>query len=80
VNIYLLMGNFDHILLFKTDCKTVADKQVLQSLLFQQPGIEEWNLDLDDCDCVLRIITYTINNKQIINLLNQSGYQCCELI
>lgn len=80
MNIYLLMKNFDHILLFKTDCKTVADKQVLQCLLSQQPGIEEWNLDLDDCDCVLRIITYTINNTQIINLLNQSGYQCCELV
>jgi len=79
MNIYLSMENFDHILLFKTNCKSFADKQALQCLLSRQRGIEEWNLDLDDCDCVLRIITYTINHTQIIELLNQGGYQCCEL-
>ena len=74
------MENFDHILLFKTNCTTVADKLALQLLLEKQDGIEEWNIDLEDVDCVLRIITYTINHNYIIKLLNHHGYKCCELI
>lgn len=80
MNIYLLMENFDHILLFKTNCKTTADKQLLQSLLKKQEGVDEWNLDLEDCDCVLRIITYTLNEECIIKLINNNGYECCKLI
>jgi hypothetical protein len=74
------MEDFDHILLFKTNCVTAEDKLALQSLLKKQDGIEEWNLDQEDCDCVLRIITYTVNYNCIIKLLNHNGYECCELI
>ncbi|MDB4920086.1 hypothetical protein [Mucilaginibacter sp.] len=74
------MEDFNHILLFKTNCETAADKVALQLLLGKQDGIEEWNLDQEDCDCVLRIITYTVNYTCIIKLLNHHGYECCELI
>ncbi|MDB5089039.1 MAG: hypothetical protein JWR09_3033 [Mucilaginibacter sp.] len=74
------MEDFDHILLFKTNCKTFADKLVLQCLLEQQEGIDEWNIDLEDCDYVLRIISYTLSHNCIIKLLNHHGYHCCELI
>jgi ribosome maturation factor RimP len=73
------MENFDHILLFKTSCGSVADKKALQVLLENQRGIEEWNLDLDDCDNVLRIISHEINREHIIQLMNDHGYECCEL-
>ncbi|MCR8560244.1 hypothetical protein KXD93_21510 [Mucilaginibacter sp. BJC16-A38] len=73
------MKKFDHILLFKTNCSTGADKLMLQCLM-QQDGIEEWNLDLDDCDYVLRVISRTLNHASIILLLNRHGYECCELI
>jgi len=51
----------------------------LQVLLENQRGIEEWNLDLDDCDKVLRIISHEINHEHIIRLMNDHGYECCEL-
>ena len=73
------MENFDHILLFKTSCSSMADKKALQVLLENQRGIEEWNLDLDDCDKVLRIISHEINHEHIIRLMNDHGYECCEL-
>jgi len=73
------MENFDHILLFKTSCSTFADKNALRAILEKQQGIQEWNLDLDDCDCVLRIISFEINHDHIIQLMNSHGYQCCEL-
>jgi hypothetical protein len=74
------MEDFDHILLFKTNCATAADKVTLQLLLGNQDDVEEWNLDQEDCDCVLRIITYTMDHNCIIKLLNHHGYECCELI
>jgi hypothetical protein len=74
------MEDFDHILLFKTNCKTFADKLVLQCLLEQQEGIDEWNIDLEDCDYVLRIISCTLSHNCIIKLLKHHGYHCCELI
>jgi len=73
------MNNFDHILLFKTSCSTRADKKALEAILESQPGIQEWNLDLDDCDYVLRIISFEITHDHIIRLMNTHGYQCCEL-
>lgn len=79
MNIYLLMENFNHILLFKTSCSSLTDKKALQKLLENQQGIEEWSLDLDDCDYVLRIISYEIHHDHIIQLMNDHGYECCEL-
>jgi hypothetical protein len=74
------MENFDHILVFKTNCKTIADRSVLKSLLEKQQEVEEWNLDLEDCDYVLRVITHALDQEYIIKLLNNRGYECCKLI
>jgi len=79
MNIYLLMKNFNHILLFKTNCFKKRDKAAVKKLMAQLTGVEDWNIDMDDDDRVLRIISRTLNHQYIINLLNQHGYQCCEL-
>ncbi len=73
------MENFDHILLFKTDIKSEADKRVLQSSLDRHKNIEHWTVDLDDEDYVLRIISYELKHQQIIELVQEKGYTCCEL-
>ena len=73
------MENFDHILLFKTNCCSPADKSKLQLILDNGQGIEKWNLDMEDCDHVLRIVSYEIDHAHIIQLLNIHGYECCEL-
>ena len=80
MNIYLKMEDFDHILLFKTNCVTAADKSALQLLLGKLDGIEEWSLDQEDCDCVLRVISCTLNRNCVTELLTCNGYECCELI
>jgi len=73
------MENFDHILLFKTNIGCDADKQLLCGVLSSHAGIEQWSIDTEDEDCVLRIISYTLTHQYIINLIQQHGYQCCEL-
>lgn len=71
--------NFNHILLFKTNICCDNDKQLLHNLLDNHPHIQCWNIDMEDSDCVLRIISYTLPREQIIEMINLHGYQCCEL-
>ena len=73
------MENFNHILLFKTDIKSEEDKQVLQPLLDKNKSIEQWNVDLDDEDYVLRIVSYHLKHEQVIEMVQDHGYICCEL-
>jgi hypothetical protein len=71
--------NFDHILLFKTNIKCNDGKQLLHTLLSNSPDIKCWSIDMEDADCVLRIVSYTLSHTQIIELIQHHGYQCCEL-
>jgi uncharacterized protein (DUF1786 family) len=73
------MENFNHILLFRTDIKSEEDKQALQPLLDKNKNIEQWNVDLDDEDYVLRIVSYTLKHDQVIEMVQDHGYNCCEL-
>jgi len=72
------MKNFDHILLFKTNLETANTAQLKE--IFNKEGIAEWNVDLDDEDRVLRIISTTITHTYIIQLITTCGFQCCKLI
>ncbi|MEB0263636.1 MULTISPECIES: hypothetical protein [unclassified Mucilaginibacter] len=71
--------NFDHILLFKTNVNCDGDKKLLHTLLDGNPDVQCWTVDMDDDDCVLRIVSYTLSHLQIIELMNSRGYSCCEL-
>jgi len=73
------MENFNHILVFKTNIKTPADRETLKPLFEKHESIKQWNVDLYDEDYVLRIISYTLNHQYIIKLLRVHGYYCEEL-
>lgn len=70
--------NFDNILLFKTNINCQDDTSFLRVVLDNNPQIDEWSVDLEDVDKVLRIISYTLTHQQIIMLLNEQGYSCLE--
>ncbi len=71
--------NFDHILLFKTNVNCDGDKKLLHTLLDDNPDVQCWTVDMDDDDCVLRVVSYTLSHLQIIELMNSRGYYCSEL-
>jgi hypothetical protein len=71
--------NFDHILLFKTNISCDNDKQLLHKLLDNNPAVQCWTIDMEDSDCVLRIVSETLSHTQIIEMIKQHGYSCCEL-
>jgi hypothetical protein len=79
MNTYLFMKNFDHILLFKTDIRTPSDKMAVRISLDLDDRIQQWSIDQDDEDCVLRIVTPILKHHQIIDLITHHGFNCCEL-
>lgn len=74
------MENFNHILLFETDINCEDDKAQIAAVLNNLPELEQWSVDTEDEDCVLRIISHTLSHQQIIELIVNHGYRCCELI
>jgi hypothetical protein len=71
------MENFDHILLFKTNLEAADQRQIKE--LFKKEGITGWNIDLDDEDHVLRVVSYSLKHSYIIQLIRGCGFECCEL-
>lgn len=74
------MENIEHIHIFKTNICTDADRQAICELLEGESAIQTWSLDTEDEDKVLRVVSCTLQQQQIINIINSKGYICCELI
>lgn len=68
-----------NILIFKTNIRTEFDKERIQSVLDAHDTILQWNVDLQDVDCVLRIVSETLTPKQIIKMVRHNGFECAEL-
>ena len=69
----------NNVLVFKTNIQTKDDHDKVKALLDQHNGIEEWSVDTEDIDCVLRIVSETISSMQIIEQVTAIGYACSEL-
>lgn len=68
-----------NILLFKTNIQSILDKQRIQECLDNNEQINQWNIDLQDVDCVLRIVSETLTTAEIISAVEQMGFDCTEL-
>lgn len=74
-----MTNNLEHIHIFKSNIKTDADKHYVKSILDQHPLIEDWSVDLDDEDRVLRVISNKLTRVKIMELISICGYTCEEL-
>lgn len=73
------MNDISNIFVFRTNINTLNDKLLIKEVLSEHEEIEEWSVDLQDCDKVLRIVSPTITASSVIALVNQTGYDCHEL-
>lgn len=73
------MENLTHIQVFKTNIRTMDDKQRVGIVIGLHPAVNEWSVDCDDIDCVLRVVSYTLSAEEIIQLINKAGFECQEL-
>jgi len=71
--------NLNHILVFKTNIDQLSAGCALSESLGKETRISQWSIDLEDCDRVLRIVSETLSNKEIISLINAHGFECAEL-
>lgn len=67
------------ILVFKTNIKTNDDLLMVNDALNDHQHIEEWSVDMEDIDCVLRVVSSHIGAHDIISIINHAGYNCQEL-
>ncbi len=77
--VQLATGGNVEVLVFKTnlsDEKRIAD---VESALDIHPGIYKWNIDLNDCDYVLRIVSRNIAVAEVEQMILSNGYYCEEL-
>lgn len=73
------MENTQNILVFATNIRTNNDKQLISQTLNKISEIQEWNIDQEDIDCVLRIVSKTLSEEQIINIVNRNNFNCTPL-
>ncbi|WP_281226333.1 hypothetical protein [Flavobacterium aquiphilum] len=74
-----MKNQIENILVFATNIKTENDKLTISNVLNNNPEILQWSLDLEDIDCVLRIVSYTLSEEQIITLLDNQNFECSAL-
>jgi hypothetical protein len=72
-------GGGMQILVFKTNIVNNRHIKKIEPCLNLHPLIKEWNVDLHDCDKVLRIITEKIHASEVENIILNAGYACEEL-
>ncbi|KAA6340388.1 hypothetical protein EZS27_011729 [termite gut metagenome] len=61
------------ILLLKSSPHNYNDVKKMAFVLNNQPRIVAWNIDLDDCDKIIRIECEGLKVEEIINSLSQIG-------
>lgn len=69
----------DHIIICKTNIRTDLERQKVKDCLDNHPEILQWNIDQQDIDCVLRVISTTLDETAVITLIQQHGFDCAEL-
>ncbi|MEI7736688.1 MAG: copper chaperone [Ferruginibacter sp.] len=67
------------ILVFKTNLTNPNRISEVESSLDIHPGIYQWNVDLNDSDNILRIVSKNIAAREVENIVLSAGYYCEEL-
>lgn len=69
----------DKILVFRSDIKTAEDKCRISEIFNRHPAILSWNVDFDDDEYVLRVISDKLSVADIVLMVKKCEYNCQEL-
>lgn len=67
------------ILVFKTNLDNPELVNRVTPVLQTMPGVQKWNVDMHDCDNVLRIEATELSPRSVEMVLQNAGYYCEEL-
>jgi cell fate (sporulation/competence/biofilm development) regulator YmcA (YheA/YmcA/DUF963 family) len=68
-----------HVRVFRTNVGTHEEKLRIKNLLGGHPLIDEWSVDTEDVDRVLRVVSRELSASSIIELVTSGGFDCHEL-
>jgi hypothetical protein len=64
---------------FKTNIDKISSAAILSETLDNHLEIQQWSIDYEDIDCVLRIVSETLNPDTIKSIIKRLGYECQDL-
>jgi len=67
------------ILIFKTNITHPVQLTLVKPHIQNIRGIQRWNVDIQDCDHVLRIEAKELSPRSVETVLQSAGYYCEEL-
>lgn len=68
------------VLVFKTNLTDHSYITNVETFLNVHPQISKWNVDLHDCDNILRIEASDLKAIEVERILVSAGYYCEELL
>lgn len=72
--------DFMYIHVFKTNLNDTRRINDIESSLDMHPDIIEWNVDLNDSDNILRVVSHIATPERIEQVVLSAGYYCEELV
>lgn len=78
-NYGIIMGDdWSDIHVFKTNIRQ-ENLGFFSQLFGKNKAIRQWNVDTEDCDLVLRIVSSELSDDDIILLVCRHGFECADL-
>ncbi len=74
-----MVAQYSQVLVFKTNISNEAAREMAAGLFSSMSEIEEWSIDLEDVDRVLRVVSGHLEVPQIISAVKNIGFECSEL-
>jgi len=71
--------DLQNIHVFKTDINKIEPACRISKTLDDHLDIQQWTIDCEDVDRVLRVVSEKLQPEVIINLIKQLGHECQEL-
>lgn len=63
-------------LIFKTDIESKRKVHALRSVFNHHRNINDWSIDMEDIDNVLRVASEELTERDVIDLVNKCGFYC----
>ncbi|WP_428228676.1 hypothetical protein [Flavobacterium sp.] len=65
--------------IFKTNITTADPACPMRKTLDDHQDIQEWSIDHEDVDCVLRVVSNVLKPETIMGMITEFGHECQEL-
>jgi len=65
--------------IFKTNIHKIYPDCAINTTLGNHKDIQQWSVDCEDVDRVLRVVSETLQPEVIIGIINELGHECQEL-